>query len=122
MVKQALRSRRSRDRTVGVLAAVGTVAVAATVAVTIRTGSNRTIAAQRVPTGLPVVPGPIGPESVSVEQDPVLASVFPSAAGGTVDGLECNSSEQVAYQWHTHLSVYMNGMLRSRPVSVSLHR
>jgi len=117
---EALRSRQSRRRTVAILAAVATVILAVTLAVTVGTGSNPSTGAKGAPTGLPVVPGPIGPENVPIEQGALLASGSSSATGGTVDGVECNSSEQVAYHVHTHLSVYVNGGLRPVPAGIGV--
>jgi len=121
---EALRSRASRRRTFGVVMAVGTVTVAVTVAVivavTIGKGSSPSTGVQGAQTVLPVVPGPIGPESVPIEQGPVLASGSSSATGQTVDGVECNSSEQVAYHVHAHLSVYLDGVLRPLPAGIGV--
>jgi hypothetical protein len=37
-----------------------------------------------------------------------------------VDGVQCNSSEQVAYHVHTHLSVYVDGHLRPIPAGIGI--
>ena len=74
-------------------------------AVTIGTWSGSSTGVHMAQTVLPVVPGPIGSEGVPIEQGPVLASGSSSATGGTVDGVECNSSEQVANHVHAHLRV-----------------
>ena len=50
----------------------------------------------------------------------MLASASTAADGQTVDGIECQSNEQVAYHIHTHLTVYVNGALR--PGSAGAHR
>ena len=110
---EALRSRRSLNRTGGITAAVGTVTAAVILAVTVGTGPNTSI-------GLPVVPEPIVPESVPMEQGPALASRSSSASGGTVDGVERNSSEQVANHVHTLLSDYVNGVLRPLPAGIGV--
>ena len=118
--KETLPSRHSRRRTVGILAVVATVTLAVTFAVTVGTASKPSTGAKGAPTGLPLVSGQIGPEGVPIEQGPMLASGSSSATGGTVDGVECNSSEQAAYHVHTHLSVYVNGGLRPVPAGIGV--
>jgi hypothetical protein len=59
--------------------------------------------------------GQLGPEGIALEQGTPLAPNTTAAKGGTVQGVQCNSGEQVAYHIHTHLAVYVNGALR--PIS-----
>jgi hypothetical protein len=110
------RSRRSRCRAVGTLAVIVAVIVAVIMIMTATTSTR----AQSPTTGLPGVPGPIGPEHVPIEQGPVLAPASSAATGGTVDGVECNSSEQLASHVHTHLSVYVDGVLRPVPAGIGV--
>ncbi len=75
------------------------------------------------PTSTPVktVAGaPMGPEGIPMETGAQLAPASTSATGQTVDGLQCDTSEQVAYHVHTHLSVYVNGRLRPIPAGVGI--
>jgi hypothetical protein len=64
--------------------------------------------------------GPAGPEGVVLAQAPLLAPVTGAASGATVDGIRCDSSEQVAYHIHTHLSVFVNGSLRAVPPGIGV--
>jgi hypothetical protein len=112
----AARSRKIRRRTIGALAVVATLVIGVVVAVAV---VPSTPVATPV-TGLPVVPGPTGPEAVPIEQGPVLASAAGSATGQPVDGVECNSAEQVAYHVHTHLSIYVDGVLRPVPAGIGI--
>ncbi len=59
--------------------------------------------------------GPMGPEGIALEEGTPLAPNTTAAKGTTVQGVQCNSGEQVAYHIHTHLAVYVNGVLR--PIS-----
>ena len=59
--------------------------------------------------------GELGPEGIALEQGTPLAPITTAAKGGTVQGVQCNSGEQAAYHIHTHLAVYVNGVLR--PIS-----
>jgi hypothetical protein len=64
--------------------------------------------------------GPPGPEVIPLEQGTVLAPASTAADGQTVDGIQCQSNEQVAYHIHTHLSVYVNGALRPLPAGIGI--
>jgi hypothetical protein len=62
--------------------------------------------------------GPAGPEGIPLEAGTVLAPANTSADGQSVDGIQCQSNEQVAYHIHTHLtssSTVRSG--RSQPAS-----
>jgi hypothetical protein len=56
--------------------------------------------------------GPLGAEGIPIQQGTPLASLTAAAKGATVQGVQCNTSEQVKYHIHTHLAVYVNGALR----------
>lgn len=64
--------------------------------------------------------GPPGPEGIPAEQGAVLAPASTAADGQTVDGIQCQSNEQVAYHIHTHLSIYVNGVLRPVPAGIGV--
>lgn len=61
-----------------------------------------------------------GPEGIPVEQGAVLAAASTAAQGQTVDGIQCQANEQVAYHIHTHLAVYVNGTLRAVPAGIGI--
>jgi hypothetical protein len=67
-----------------------------------------------------VVAGPPGPEGVPLEVGPLLAPASTAATGPSIDGIGCDVGEQVAYHVHTHLTVYVNGMLRPVPAGIGL--
>jgi hypothetical protein len=49
-----------------------------------------------------------------------LAQPSGSVAGQTIDGVQCNASEQIAYHVHTHLSVYVDGVQRPVPAGIGM--
>ena len=63
---------------------------------------------------------PMGPEGIPLETGRLLAPASSSATGGTVDGIQCDAAEQVAYHVHTHLAVYVDGRLRPLPAGVGI--
>jgi hypothetical protein len=63
---------------------------------------------------------PMGPEGIPLETGRLLAPASTSATGRTVDGIQCDAAEQVAYHVHTHLAVYVDGRLRPLPAGVGI--
>ena len=53
--------------------------------------------------------GTTGPEGVVIPNGQFLASADTTVNGSTVDGIQCQTSEQVVFHIHAHLSVYVNG-------------
>jgi hypothetical protein len=62
----------------------------------------------------------MGPEGIPLETGRLLAPASTSATGRTVDGIQCDAAEQVAYHVHTHLAVYVDGRLRPLPAGVGI--
>jgi hypothetical protein len=63
-------------------------------------------------------PTQTGPEGAPVPAGDVLASSNPS--GNTIDGIECGSSEQLAYHIHPHLEIFVNGKPVQIPAGVGI--
>jgi hypothetical protein len=115
--QDAQRTRRTRAR--ALVAGSITVLALAGVLIGLLVGSGPTTPAK--PLGaIQTVSGPTGPEAVPLEEGPVLAPAATSATGQPVDGVQCNSSEQVAYHVHTHLSIYVDGQLRPVPAGIGI--
>jgi hypothetical protein len=62
--------------------------------------------------------GPVGPEGVPIP--PATNLTTPGAVHGTVDGIQCLSSEQVAFHIHAHLTVFDHGVARRVPGAVGI--
>jgi hypothetical protein len=60
-----------------------------------------------------------GFERVAIEQGQDLAPASTTQTG-TVDGIQCGSTEQLAYHIHAHLQVYVNGAARSLPGGIGI--
>jgi hypothetical protein len=106
---QAAKANAERRRRRIVLAAIVVVLLAVggiIAAVTTSSSGSKKASPSPSPTGAP------GPEGVAIQQGTPLAPLTKAAKGGTVQGVQCQSSEQPAYHIHTHLSVYVNGVLR----------
>jgi hypothetical protein len=67
-----------------------------------------------------MVAGPPGPEGVPLETGSPIAPASTALTGQTVDNIKCQASEQVTYHVHTHLSVYVNGVLRPLPPGIGV--
>jgi hypothetical protein len=66
--------------------------------------------------------GQPGPEGIPLQTGEPLASIAGAASGETVNGIQCEASEQVAYHIHTHLGVFVNGAPRSIPYGIGVVR
>ncbi len=61
---------------------------------------------------------PRGPEGIPLQAGALLAPESTAETGRTVDGIQCDASEHVAYHIHTHLAVYVDGALRPIPSGI----
>lgn len=64
--------------------------------------------------------GPAGPEGVPVPTSPQLADLASAGSGNTVDGVQCNSSEQALFHIHAHLTIFVNGQQRQVPYGIGI--
>lgn len=62
----------------------------------------------------------LGGEGIAIQQGTPLAPLTTAAKGSTVQGVQCNNAEQVAYHIHTHLAIYVNGTLRPVPTGIGI--
>ena len=65
-------------------------------------------------------PGPNGPEAVPVPAAAPLASTATKATGKTVNGISCDTTEQLVYHIHAHLTVFVNGTARQIPAAIGI--
>jgi hypothetical protein len=68
----------------------------------------------------PPAQGPLGPEAISIPSAPVLANTVTTATGAPVDGVSCDTSEQVVYHIHVHLTVFVAGTQRQIPFGIGI--
>ena len=64
--------------------------------------------------------GELGPEGIPLQTGPPVGSIAGAASGESVDGIRCESAEQVAYHIHAHLAVFVNGEPRSIPYGIGV--
>jgi hypothetical protein len=68
-------------------------------------------------------PGPagrIGPEGVPIPKAPPLAPAAAPELGTSVDGIKCQTREQVLYHIHAHLTVFVDGKQRLIPYGIGI--
>jgi hypothetical protein len=65
-------------------------------------------------------PGPLGPEGVPIPSAAPLAGTSKGATGQPVDGIKCQTSEQVLFHIHSHLTIFVNGSPRQVPAGVGI--
>ncbi|MCU1658125.1 MAG: hypothetical protein JWO57_2781, partial [Pseudonocardiales bacterium] len=115
-----LRAERRRRVLIWVAPAVVVAAAAVGIAVAVQHSSKHASAQAGSDVATSVLTGPVGPEGIVLEQGQPLAAASTAAAGQTIDGIQCNAAEQVAYHIHAHLTVYVDGALRPIPAGVGI--
>jgi hypothetical protein len=93
-------------------AATTTAPPATGVATTTSGGPVTTVAGQQPP-GL-------GPERVPIPDGPLLGPVVTANYPRPIDGIQCQTSEQVVYHIHAHLTVFVNGQPRQVPYGIGI--
>lgn len=68
-------------------------------------------------TGTPPFGTPLGSPSPTTA---VLAPISATVTGQPVDGIECQSGEQLAFHIHAHLAVYVDGSPRTIPEGIGI--
>jgi hypothetical protein len=64
--------------------------------------------------------GTKGPETVPVPSGPKLATLLNAATGQTVDGIQCQTNEQLVLHVHTHLTIFVNGKAQVIPYGIGI--
>jgi hypothetical protein len=64
--------------------------------------------------------GTPGPETVPVPSGPKLATLLNAATGQTVDGIQCQTNEQLVLHVHTHLTIFVNGKAQLIPYGIGI--
>jgi hypothetical protein len=122
--KDVKRSRSRRRTLIGVVAALCVLAATAGLEVTRN---------QRGKPVLPLAPlttlgelrrapdaGRPGPEAVPIPTGPSLASPRPLDDGQQIDGITCETEEQVAFHIHAHVRIVVRGRSRQVPAGVGV--
>jgi len=62
----------------------------------------------------------VSPEGIPLPNAPVLAGTGSIASGDTVDGIQCQGSEQALFHIHAHLTVFVDGAQRQVPYGIGI--
>lgn len=65
-------------------------------------------------------PGPLGPENAPVPTAPSLAPTRRLHVGEQIDGITCETGEQVAFHVHAHLQIVVRGLPRRVPAGIGI--
>ena len=71
-------------------------------------------------TGSTATIGETGPENIPIPSGPTLAAPAASSYGPTIDGIQCQTSEQLAYHIHVHLTIFVNGKAQQIPYGIGI--
>jgi hypothetical protein len=64
--------------------------------------------------------GPLGPEGVPIPGAAPLTGTATKATGQKVDGISCQTNEQVLFHIHAHLTIFVNGQPRQVPAGIGI--
>jgi hypothetical protein len=119
------RSRPSRRASIGIAAGIAAFAATAVLALT-RNGGAATAplplaALSTLGTLHPSPPpGPLGPEGVPIPHAHTLAPPRLLTNGQQIDGITCQTGEQVLFHIHAHLTIYDHGAPRQVPAGIGI--
>ncbi len=122
------RGGRSQRRFYGLLvgAVIAVAALIIIVVVTTGGGSSSVTTASKQPavnyttaSGVKVYGG-VGPENVPLQVGTPLAAANTGLTGAPIDGVQCNTTEQLTYHHHAHLVIFINGKTRPMPLGVGM--
>jgi hypothetical protein len=134
---RAAEARRKRKRLWLAIAGGGVIVVAAAVGITLAATSGGSSSGGTGSGGTPSLklaalstlgstlkpapaPGPTGPEGVPIPSAPPLTGTATKATGQKVDGIGCDTSEQVLFHIHAHLTLFVNGSPRQVPAGIGI--
>jgi hypothetical protein len=126
------RQARQRRLLIGIGAAVVAVAAAVGIVLALANGGGKPPTSSSTPklslgplSALgPLKPAPSGGqagfENVPVPAAPTLAGLSSAVTGGKVDGIRCQTNEQLIFHIHSHLTIFINGAQRQVPAGVGI--
>jgi hypothetical protein len=107
-------TRLSRRASIGVAAGLAAFAATAALALTRNGGAG-------TPPVSPIADvGPLGPEGVPIPRAPALARARLVTSGEHIDGIPCQTNEQVLFHIHAHLTILVRGVARQIPAGVGV--
>jgi hypothetical protein len=65
-------------------------------------------------------PGPTGPEGVPIPKGAALAPRRRVAVGEQIDGIACQTNEQVLFHIHAHLTIFVRGVAQRVPAGIGI--
>jgi hypothetical protein len=135
-LQRAAEERQARRRKLGIGIGAGVLVIAAAIGVTLALNSPGSAPATVSQPSSPVLhlaslstlgtlkpappPGTNGFERVPVPNGQPLAGIGSAATGAKVDGIQCNTNEQLLFHIHAHLTIFVNGSPRQVPAAIGI--
>jgi hypothetical protein len=108
----------------GVAAGLAAFAATAALALTRNDGANPALPLAPLATAGPLRSAPssrpVGPEGVPIPKAGPLAPPRPLRVGEQIDGISCQTGEQLAFHIHAHLTIVVRGQSRQVPAGVGV--
>jgi hypothetical protein len=109
------KKKRATKQTVGAVVALVVIAAVVVFFSFAVNGSSSTTSTTIAPGA-----GGSGPEGVPIPSGTTLAAPGSSRYPQTIDQIECQTNEQVAYHIHVHLTIFVNGQARQIPYGIGI--
>jgi hypothetical protein len=118
-------SRPRRRATLGILAGLAAIAATSVLALTRNGGAQSTalpLASLSTLGHLRPIPalGRVGPEGVPIPAGRAPAQTRLLATGERIDDIACQAGEQVLFQIHAHLTIFVRGAARQVPAGIGI--
>ena len=133
---RAEEARRTRRRNLGLGIGAGVLAIAAGIGIALAVSSGGSPPPGRSHPSSPRLrlaplttlgtlapapaPGPLGFEGIPMPNARPLAGTASAVTGGKVDGIMCNTNEQLLFHIHAHLTIFVNGSPRQVPAAIGI--
>jgi len=129
---RAREARQARQRRMYMWAGAGVLAIAAVIAIVLAAttggspsptgGKKLTLAPLSVLGHLKPPPsqGNNGFEDVPIPDAPALAGLTAGATGSAIDGIRCQTNEQLLFHIHAHLTIFIGGAQRQVPAGIGI--
>ena len=114
---------RQRKLYIGIGAAVVAIAAAVGIVFAVNSGgsgSNVTSIASLGTLKPAPDPGSLGFEGVPIPNGAALAGTTSDANGSVIDGIHCQTQEQLLFHIHSHLTLFVNGAAKQVPAGVGI--
>jgi len=121
---RAREARQAKQRRLYMIVGAAVLVIAAAVGVTLAATGGKSSSSSSLPSlgklKSPPSPGPNSFEGVPIPAAAPLADTSSAVTGAAVDGIRCQTSEQLVFHIHSHLTIFVNGQPNQIPAGIGI--